>query len=384
MAFTNRIRLPFKLSKPQFPEERQEYRKANGETVTLSVVIRKVYEGITDYMPEKLHERLKIALAHDNVQIEGDRYVGVITQEGSYDIEWLDFKDKPIAQAKFKAQVSPFNATNSNCGTCETYSQVITNDDNIGEVDEGDTFNVDVLANDSICCNPVTISLVTTNSTYVNNIVIEPDNTLTITLNTPLAPANGIILATYRAQCDNGLYDEANIIADVTGSSPAECLAPTNLSIGGITTNYAQATWSAPVPAPDEYEWELYLASDLVTPVLTGQITDLYADLDSLTPNTAYRFYVRSKCGVDSSNFIFVDFSTLPSEVNEECGKYNLTNNSISDYTWISYVDCVGVTQNFLLAPLTEQVICALQTSPGNPVDITAGGLVNIDYFGLC
>lgn len=384
MAFTNRIRLPFKLHKPQFQEDIEKYRKANGVTVTLSVVIRKIYDGITDEMPEKLHDRLKIALAHDTVQVEGDKYVGVIAQEGDYAIEWSDFLSRPIAQAKFKAEVTPFNATNSNCGTCETYTQVVCEDDSIGEVGEGDTFNVDVLANDSICCNPVTISLITTNSTYVNNIVIEADNTLTITLNTPLAPANGIILATYRAQCDNGLYDEANIIADVTGSSPAECLAPTNLAIGGITTNYAQATWSAPVPAPDEYEWELYLASDLVTPVLTGQIVDLYADLDSLTPNTAYRFYVRSKCGVDSSNFIFVDFSTLPSEVNEECGQYNLTNNSLSDYTWVSYMDCVGVTQNFLLAPLTEQVICALQYSPGNPYDITAGGLVNIDYFGLC
>src|SRR5688572_11990655 len=115
MAFKNRVRLPIKLHKPQFPEETEEYRKANGVTVVLSVVIRKVYEGQTDSLPEKLHERLKIALRHDSVIIEGDKYVGAITQEGSYDIEWIDFLSKPIAQAKFKANVTPFNASNSNC-----------------------------------------------------------------------------------------------------------------------------------------------------------------------------------------------------------------------------------------------------------------------------
>src|SRR5688500_4747561 len=99
MAFTNRVRLPFKLHKPQFVETREDYRKANGETKTLSVVIRKVYEGVTDDMSEKLHERLKIALAHDNVVVEGDRYVGVITQEADYQIEWSDFLSRPIAPA---------------------------------------------------------------------------------------------------------------------------------------------------------------------------------------------------------------------------------------------------------------------------------------------
>src|ERR1700749_4669286 len=103
MRFSNRIRLPFKLHKPQFLEDANRYRKANGVTVTLSVVVRKVYEGLTDSIPEKLHERLKIALVHDSVQVEGDKYVGVITQEGDYQIEWQDFLSYPLAQGKFKA-----------------------------------------------------------------------------------------------------------------------------------------------------------------------------------------------------------------------------------------------------------------------------------------
>src|SRR5687768_3265995 len=98
MAFRNRVRLPIKLHKPQFVEESDKYRKANGASVVLSVVIRKIYEGQTDSLPEKLHERLKIALRHDTVIIEGDKYAGAIVQDGSYDIEWIDFLSKPIAQ----------------------------------------------------------------------------------------------------------------------------------------------------------------------------------------------------------------------------------------------------------------------------------------------
>jgi hypothetical protein len=384
MAFNNRIRLPFKLHKPQFQEEVEKYRKANGVTVVLSTVVRKIYEGITDEFPEKIHERLKMALRHDTVHVEGDRYVGLIAQEGDYNIEWSDFLSRPIAQAKFKAEVTPYNASNSNCGTCEIYTQVVTEDDNVGTVAEGATFNTDVLANDSICCNPVTITLITINSTYVNDITVEPDNTITIELKTPLPPANGVILATYRAECDNGLYDEANIIADITGSSPAVCLAPTNLAVGSISTNSAQATWDAPTPAPDSYDWELYLASDLGTPIQTGNITDLYADFNSLLPNTEYRVYVNSNCGIDESNSIFVNFTTLPESVSEACGQYQLENTDFNNFAIATYLDCTGDYVNINIPPLHNRIICALQTSPGNPVDITVASSTDIIYVGLC
>lgn len=383
MAFTNRIRLPFKLHKPQFQEDIEKYRKGNGVTVTLSVVIRKIYEGITDEMPEKLHDRLKIALAHDTVHVEGDKYVGVIAQEGDYAIEWSDFLSRPIAQAKFRAEVTPFNATNSNCGTCETYSQVIAEDDDIGSVDEGDTINVDVLDNDSICCSPITISIITVNSTYVSGITIEPDNTLTLVFNTPLAPANGVVVATYRAECDNGLYDDANIIANVNGSLPPECLAPLNLFVGSITSSSAQATWDAPSPAPDSYDWELYLASDLVTPILTGNTIDLYADFDSLTPETVYRVYVNSNCGGGESNAVWYGFVTGPAAVDETCGQYEVFNTGAFPQV-VQYIDCEGTQQTLFLASFITRTICAMQYSPGNPVDMISSSNVTITYLGLC
>lgn len=386
MAFTNRIRLPFKLHKPQFQEESERYRKANGETVTLSVVIRKIYEGITDEMPEKLHERLKIALAHDNVVVEGDKYVGVIAQDGDYSIEWSDFLSRPIAQAKFKAEVTPFNASNSNCGTCEQYTQVVAEDDDLGTVNEGDTLTFDPLANDSICCNPVTLSLVTVNSDYVTSASINPvTNFLTLVLKSSLSSVTGALLATYRAQCANGMYDEANIIANIDGSGPAVCNPPTGLTIDDVTDTTVTASWTPPTPAPaDGYYWEIRPLLNLgvieqsnVTPVPSAFAV-------GLTPSRAYRFYVRSDCGATDSGFVYVDFITLPPSGSDYCGQYSLTNANIAAVGSATYIDCVGNEQTVSVPPLGVVYICALQSSPGSPVVLNTTSLVIPFYVGLC
>lgn len=384
MAFTNRVRLPIKISKPQFIEDRQEYRKANGVTVTLSIIIRKVYEGITDSVPEKIHERLKIALAHDSVTIEGDKYVGVITQEADYQIEWSDFLDRPIAQGKFKANVSPFNATNSNCGTCEEYTQIVAVDDSIGTVDEGQSYDVDVLANDDACCSPVQLTIVTSNSDYVQSVTINVDNTLTIVIKTPVPDATGVTLVTYRAQCDNGQYDEANVIADVDGSAPA-CLAPTNLQVQTVSDVGATITWDQPVGATS-YEWELFLLSDLGTPIQTGTSTtvDDNAILTGLTAATQYRLYVRSDCGSGNfSNYVYIDFITNPATGTDTCGEYSLYNGSFG-LKQASYIDCNGDSQILFIPTLQTRSICALQYSAGNPVDITVQSGIVITYVDLC
>lgn len=382
--FKNRVRLPFELSRPQFIDERDDYRKANGETVTLSVIIRKVYEGVTDRMPEKLHERLKIALAHDDVQVEGDRYVGVITQDGSYDIEWPDFKNKPIAMAKFKANVSPFNASNSNCGTCEEFTQVVTEDDDLGSVNEGDVLTFDPLENDSICCNPVNVTIVTINSDYVASASVNPvNNFITLTLKTPLPPANGITLASYRAECQNGQFDESNIIADVDGSLPPVCLAPTGLFMSDITTTTAKANWSAPTPAPASYDWVVY---DVLFPgvdVAAGNTTDTFVDITGLTEQTSYIFYIRSNCGSTQSNYISVNFLTLAEDSSEFCGSYTIQNTT-GAVRFFNYITCSGDTITQRMAPFQTLSICALQTSPGSPVEIDVPLGLTVTYNGLC
>ena len=390
MSFSNRIRLPFMLHKPQFLEDSERYRKANGETVTLSVVVRKVYEGLTDRLPERLHERLKIALVHDRVQVEGDKYVGLVTQEGDYQIDWQDFLSHPLAQAKFKAEVTPFNATNSNCGTCEEMVQIVANDDDVGTVSEGDLLNVNVLANDSICCNPVNISILTFDSAYVSSVVINANNTLSIQLKDPAPSANGAILLTYRAQCDNGQYDEANVIANINGSV-ASCLAPTGLVASDITDSSVTISWDAAVGVFG-YEWVLYKAPDFVNPIVSGGDTgsDNTETITGLEQSTAYRIYLRTICGnlIDGltySNYIYADFTTSEAIEDPACGWYTITNDRLSGVTTITYLDCIGDYQTIYLSPLQSIDICSLQGTPGNPTYFSADDPeYTISYNGLC
>src|SRR6187549_2999416 len=140
MPYRNRIRLPIMFCKPQFPMERNTFRLADGSSKVLSVVIRNTYEGKTDQLPEDWHRKLVIALAHDEVSIENERLLSNVTLNGDYGIDWQDFLQYPIAQANFQVQVTPFNATNSNCQTCEEMSQVVCVDDTTDEVwEEGST-----------------------------------------------------------------------------------------------------------------------------------------------------------------------------------------------------------------------------------------------------
>ena len=98
--FKNRVRLPIYTRTAQFPTEANRFRLANGVKKTLSVVIRKTYELVTDYMNESMHQRLVIALNHDEVAIEGDKYIGNLTLDNAYEIEWPDFLDYPLGQGK--------------------------------------------------------------------------------------------------------------------------------------------------------------------------------------------------------------------------------------------------------------------------------------------
>jgi len=386
MAFSNRIRLPFKLRKPQFTDEIDKYRKANGTSFVLNVIVRKIYEGITDRLPEKIHERLKMALVHDSVTIEGDRYIGKITQDGDYQIEWQDFLDYPLAQAKFKAEVTPFNATNSNCGECQEFTQIVCNDDDAGTLNEDTDYVIDVLSNDDICCNPVSLSLLTFDSNYLDSAVITVDNKIQVHTKSSLPPLTDVQILSYRAECQNGQYDEANVIADINGTAPPVCNAPTDLHMEPIADTHAQANWTQPAGALS-YEWKLYLLSDLSTPYQTGDaFTDDNAiDMLPLTPSTEYRFYIRTVCGDSSfSNYIYIDFTTMPAPDTDTCGNYLLENQDFDNFRSGTYIDCNGNTQNINLGPLHNRSICALQSSPGNPVDITVESEIQIIYQGLC
>lgn len=327
MPFSNRIRLSFELKRPQFPEEKNSFRKANGVTQTLSVVIRKVYEGNTDFWPEIWHQRFKIALAHDNVSVEGDRYLGAISQDGDYTINWPDFLDYPTGPAEFKAEVTPFDATNSNCQTCEEATQLTLVDDDAGTLDEDTDYDINAADNDTICCYPAVFSLTSFNSDYLDSATIDPDTgVISAHTGTGLTEANGVVIATYRVTCPNGGYDEADVYADIAGTVPG-CLAPTNLEVTDVSTNELTYEWDAPGVGLFSYYWEIYIGSGPIgSPVQTGTLTmtsDETVTVFGLDPATEYYFQIRQDCGATDSNFVSVVTETAVESAN--CGSYTVT-----------------------------------------------------------
>lgn len=390
MAFLNRVRLPFYVTRPQFPDETNLFRLANGQTKVQSVVIRKIYEAETDYFHEAWHERLKIALKHDTVNIEGYRYLGGVAVDGDYDIAWqTNMLDYPLAKAAFKLEVTPYDYTNDNCLTCEEASQLSLEDDYVTSayeaLDEGSITEHNVFANDSICCSPITAEIVTIDSTYVQSATIDAETGIVIiTLNPSTPSGNNINLLTYRVTCPNGSYDDADVYANIAGSEES-CLAPEEITEETITSTAATLSWTAPTPAPASYDWILYRADDLINPVEAGNTPDTSIALTDLDPGTCYQFWLLSVCDSGDSEYITYDFCTPVSESN--CGRYTVTYDNGSgvpggDIIVFSYINCSGNPQNDFITNMQSKIICVLETSPGNPVQIT--GVTSYEYVEPC
>lgn len=115
---TNKFRLPLYISKPQLQDDESVYFRSDGTRKLLSSVTKKEYLGFTELLSEAWHDRIKMALSHDNVNIWSLRYSGGISKNGNYEIEWPDFMDYESAAAKFKVLATPYNWRNSNCANC--------------------------------------------------------------------------------------------------------------------------------------------------------------------------------------------------------------------------------------------------------------------------
>jgi hypothetical protein len=393
MAFHNRARLPFYVTRPQFPEDRDAFRLADGRTKVQSVVIRKVLEGETDYLPAELHERLKIAMAHDIVTIEGYRYlsgVGVVA-EADYNIEWSrDMLDYPLAKAAFKVEVTPYDVTNDNCQSCEEATQLSLEDDTItglyDSLEEGSTTEYNVFANDSICCKPITAEIVTINSLFVDSATIDASSGIVeIILHATTPSGTNVNLLTYRVTCPNGSYDDADVFANISGSEET-CLAPGTLDAGSVSSTGATPNWfDLPSPNPESYNYNLYLSSDLFNPIDSGNTNQTSVNYTDLEPGTCYTFFVQSVCeGGGTSEFIDIEFCTAEAETS--CGLYKVSYDDGSGdrgtFTNVTYMNCTGEEQNTTVFNMAFKFICALENSPGDPVSIV--GATSIEYMQPC
>lgn len=301
----NRVRLPFYLSKPQYPAEEDIYLKGNGTRVVLKSIVSKVMEGKTDYMPYKLHERLTIALRHDEVNIENENFTGSIRMAGAYDIAWIDFLDYPVAQATFKAFEEEFVARSNKCDICDPSSNLTLADDFFDDyLDEGTEYSINVADNDDICCDSPVFSIESFDTDYIDTIDITQLGVVTFTLKTPLESAPDKLLFTYKVTCGDGTEATASTYATVQGTSVPLCEAPTDLVLTLVEPSdlpaEIHAEWVEPgggAPA-DGYEWLLLkrAGSGYGPPISSGTTTGTFININGLDCNEEYRFYVRSIC----------------------------------------------------------------------------------------
>ena len=116
-GFANRVRLPFYFQDPQYPEDETVYIKSNGFRKVLRLNVIKEYSVITEHFPELMHDKMKVALSHDNTYVTGQKYTGSFRKSSPYTPEWT--QGFCLAPAAFKVLVNPDISVNNNCQSCE-------------------------------------------------------------------------------------------------------------------------------------------------------------------------------------------------------------------------------------------------------------------------
>ncbi len=113
---TNKIRLPLYLLQPQWIDDEEVYLKSNGERKVLYSVTSKTYDCITDYYDQDLHEKTKVLLGSDHINIISRIYTGNIVKTDAYNVAWPARIDS--GTASFKVYASPLDIQNTNCDIC--------------------------------------------------------------------------------------------------------------------------------------------------------------------------------------------------------------------------------------------------------------------------
>ncbi len=100
-SYRNKLRVPAQFWKNEFPQEKEVYRKSNGEIVKLRENISKITNLEIGYVPSYVHEKITIALAHDHIRINNIEYVS----ESNYSFDVVS----RFALAKGSAKLSTKN-----------------------------------------------------------------------------------------------------------------------------------------------------------------------------------------------------------------------------------------------------------------------------------
>jgi hypothetical protein len=112
----NKVRLPLRLFNPKFPQDEKVYVTSTGQRKVQYAKIDKEWELETEYLPESIHEKIIVALAHDTVVINDEE----VTKSAEYDIDWAEYINLDtdctgkLAKATCKVQQNR-TLRNSNC-----------------------------------------------------------------------------------------------------------------------------------------------------------------------------------------------------------------------------------------------------------------------------
>ncbi|MDF2381326.1 hypothetical protein JMG10_07610 [Nostoc ellipsosporum NOK] len=114
----NRARLHVYLSRPKTIEDKAVYRKSNGAIRQTRSLLTKEYQAQTEHYTEAVHDKIAVALAHDEVKITSETYTGGISKSGEYEIAWDGEIEICTAPGAFKALATPYAIRNDSCGDC--------------------------------------------------------------------------------------------------------------------------------------------------------------------------------------------------------------------------------------------------------------------------
>lgn len=113
-TYPNKIRLPLRLHAVQYPQEEKVYVDGNGVRHTLFAKIDKEFELETEYLPDDIHEKIVVMLAHDIVKIETIQ----VAKSAGYEIDHENEDELTCGTKIHKAKAKMIRNTtlkNTNC-----------------------------------------------------------------------------------------------------------------------------------------------------------------------------------------------------------------------------------------------------------------------------
>jgi hypothetical protein len=116
-SFSNRIRLPIYFKNPEFQNRQKVYVRSDGTRKKLFARLAKKWVGLIDMATEEVHQKLIVALSHDNVIFVTDNDYGLYcTFEDEYNQEFPNvMQGINVWTANFSVMETPFDEVNNNC-----------------------------------------------------------------------------------------------------------------------------------------------------------------------------------------------------------------------------------------------------------------------------